>query len=848
MDAVLDQADTDLRFIERVWRIVTSVLAYVGIPIIAQAIDPIISVSSANHLSYAITHMQTVATHLSSANYVVPYTLNAMVMLLWLVWIWAILSSIVAISYRALGKEMSPRVHRATKLGAVLVFVAWQGLAGHSASVQHSASANASQTQTPQTQLVVNATPAHTVTVTPGADLWDLETAANPGVSNSEVANLVDEAAALNHLSNPSLLFPGEEVIIATETAVPSTTTPIASIPLSSPQTPVSPATSISLDAPTTGAPAINLDAVHVGGGQQITDSVGSHTQSNAVEEAIMAAFLLSAAAFGFRQLQRSKFVRRPKGKIAPVSEGIQRLILEQDKVAPLYNDMRNAIRLITALGTPRIEAVYVSDTTIEIQIAGTTRHMQNLEEIEVLDDKTVGVSRPVPSVMLDDVAPPYGALLYVGMEADGEHLFINTSGQGVIGLENAPSDLWNALFTQYTWLEWLRYTQPAWYSPSETIDITRLQGAIDGFEFNLTTEDELLNLVVGQFQDVSRMQAEGIVGSVVAGRVDAGVYMTHAIFAKEQLSDSTLNTLETIVGKSDLMAIFVNQQAGTRWIYDDGVLTITDNKGDSRHVKAVTMPESSLIEQVAYIVEQMDMYVDNPLTVKVLNRPGLVDAPYIRLCAPTPYVVGAEHMSPLATRITTVLATSQEPYRERELAMTLLPGLTETSKAFQEALGEIKNVFGSLLIDTPDGLILSSDIGTDIGRVINAKNINNVRELLQAVPFGDLVGVWPYAYMYSEMISATLIDLLVNTGVQQTKKGVVRTAEVLYGMLTELFGHTDRIEYLKTAIVLATQGSDSAFKYWLNWSKPQKSLGDMHSPGDTDILEEVNDLIGTSK
>lgn len=85
-------------------RIVVSVLLYIGIPIIAQVIDPIISVSSINHLSYVVTHIQTITARLSSANYTASYTLNAMVILLWMVWIWAILSSVASISSRVLGR------------------------------------------------------------------------------------------------------------------------------------------------------------------------------------------------------------------------------------------------------------------------------------------------------------------------------------------------------------------------------------------------------------------------------------------------------------------------------------------------------------------------------------------------------------------------------------------------------------------------------------------------------------------------------------------------------------------------------------------------------------------------
>lgn len=91
---------------ERARRIVVSVLLYIGIPIIAQAIDPIISVSSIGHLSYTVTHIQTIMARLSSANYTASYTLNAMVMSLWLVWIWAVLSSVVSISSRVLGRSI----------------------------------------------------------------------------------------------------------------------------------------------------------------------------------------------------------------------------------------------------------------------------------------------------------------------------------------------------------------------------------------------------------------------------------------------------------------------------------------------------------------------------------------------------------------------------------------------------------------------------------------------------------------------------------------------------------------------------------------------------------------------
>ncbi len=837
---------------------------YIGIPILAQAIDPIWTNQSLHSVHTTLTRLPQVWNNFINGTNMTPDVINLMVMVLWIFWIYLILSTLISLFYIARHKTVTPRMKQMTRLASLIIFLVWQGVAaGHGAAptVHHSSSPTSGGSPSISIQLSSASTPVSqgsftlpstnfqapstttttTYTVQPGDSVWSIAAHQLPGNPSPEaIAAHVEAIATLNNLSNPSLISVGQQLQLpgtAVETPAP---VQFASLDV--------PLPSLSIPSPTVATAGDMTVAPH-----------STSQQSNVLDEAaaVLASMLLVGASVQAikkrRSLQRK---RRPAGTTLALPTDLAMLV-EYSDAEKLYLDVTNTLRLLTGMGAPGIVGMWVSKHAIEIEFADASSMAQlDTQFFETVDQATVSIARPVPTVTVTSNGNPYGMLVYVGVDKDGDAYFCNLGRQGVLGIPNAPVDFWRSILVQFGWNEWLRTTyvhaygaDDFSYDPSAFADSVRPFVSTDPMEFasHLHSESELLQLVSDEIRSINSLRASHEVAdaSASATRLDSDTFSTSIVITNRELSEYVARSLVEQLGNSDTMTVLTangNLPASHTWQYDAGALMIVDHRGETRAIRSALMSESQLIKHVAFMLEG-EQFIPNTLKLADLQRPGVGDAPMLKVCVPgQPYVSGIDSpLSPLAVRMVTILCFASAPISLDEMALTLGGGLTVATATFMDAWTEVVKACGEW-ITASDGLVLlSSDFGTDLGILTTATQFGPIETLLEAPPFGEWAYQWIWAAQRVDAITSRLLDTYITTALNiLTKQNDIGMATAFYNLLVSVFGTSDRLELLRMALVKVSDPSQAR--------QLLIDLGEQHAADDTTfdsrILAEAERLL----
>ncbi len=823
-------------------------LIYIGMPLIAQRADPIIGVSSADHVSYALTHFNTVVENFSNGVMLKSYLLNIMVIMVWLFWIWAVLSALVAVGFQLTHKTITPSTKRWIKVGAFTVFLVWQSFGHTGAVAKNVANASGAVTTTPIVQTMRNtsaSTPTTTTTVTRGESLWGIEAQQNPTATPQQIANLVNETATVNGIVNPSVIHDGQVIQVAD---LGGTATPMPTINVNAPSVPTS-APVINISAPATGAVApIVVDALHVGGNASTPASSGA--TSTIAMELLAMGILAGASAFAFKKFRGRQMVKRPKGMVpvAPepsVFDGLFSLSESEE----LYVDVRSALAIATALGAPRIDTVLVGKGEIVAHLETTPAPIpDSLAEYVRQEGNTLRFVRPLPTADLDSNGLPYGGLIYLGANTAGEHTFVNIAGRGIVGLPNATDEMWRAIFAQFGWTEWLRTNNTFFYRsrdefevPSDLLGEQSVVSGLSDFTSDIANESELRGIVNQSLASANELQRHGTRASLTNARMEADTYGMDVILAKTEISEPALSGLVSQVGRTETLVMLVAQNAPETWTIDaDGLLCVPVNGGQMR-IHPVTMSVATMLQHVAYM-STASAYVANTLDIRTLASNA---QPMIQYFGDELGLHPA--LSPLANRIALVLGIHRQ-VGVRELALASLPGLSASEDAFARALAEVQNHLGSAITVANGTVALDAGVGTDLGLLCATTSLREVANLFTGLPMASLRQQWSFAALYGEHLDAMLVDRFVDIAISATYRSP-NASLAIYRLLTALFGSTDRIELIKVAVAKASSGVGAAMQEWNKVAAKRQ----MESPVTTDssfesqVLDELQELLGAS-
>ena len=848
---------------------ILALLIYVGMPVVAQAIDPIFTNTAIGRVHYDLTHLGTVWTNFLSGVNVTHYAMNVMVMVIWIFWIYAILSSMLTLIYIARHKEMTSRARHMTKLAALIIFLVWQGAASsgagaagthnaatstptRTAPVVQLASATISVSQTgvnlPAMQVAAPTQTATTVTVNHGDTLWGIAEATliqqGHPATNQEISSMVDSIASLNRLTDPGLIYAGQVLNMpgtATSSLVPTVALGSLAVP---PPTVTLDGTSSAVRTPT-----------------EMVATPTHHAQDLVVFEALEFALLSGAALMSLRKIKAQQATRRGRNRIPqPVTD--LGFFVALNQTAALYEDVLNTLKLLMSIGAPRIGGMWVGKESIDIELDDVNAALDTQNLLSRTDERTLTISRPVPEVTLEVKGNPYGMLMYVGQDSDGEAYLANLGSRGVLGIENAPFEVWRGLLTQFGWVEWLSNTmcyalRPDDFKlPSDLIDDTIKDLIPDNaveFALELADEQALLKLAFDKIAFLNHLRRGVVDGSAAAVRLDTESYSTSMVFSLSPLSDDGLYRLTQEVGRSDSLTVLVAQPTSLQsnsWKYEGGQLLITDSRGTERSIRPVSVSEGQMLRQASFLAAQYQM-VPNTTTMASLRRPGSTDAPLIRVCTALPYVTGIPQLSPLAIRIAMVMAFSNDALTLDEIAMTVAPGMSVNDSAFIAAWGEIE-LYLAPYIERSDGrtLVLSSEVGTDIGRLFSTGDLDVVKSLLTDLPFGTLSYNWLFAAQRVDAISARMIDAYVDAGKAAiSQHGRIDVASELLAVLSSVFGQTDRIGLLELAIMAYSTSPEEANAHWESRGQQRAAeyqFGD-NPLYDVDITDEAASILASA-
>ncbi|MHB1903536.1 MAG: hypothetical protein ACYCTG_05470 [Ferrimicrobium sp.] len=826
-------------------------VVYLGIPVIAERIDPIIKVSSAQHLGYALTHFDTVITNFTNGTMLSIYLINLMVIVLWLFWIWAVLSALVAIGFRLTNHTMTPKTKRWLKVASVATFLIWQSF-GHSGAIAKNVSAANPVTRgTPIVQVMQNTSntqPTTSVTVAPGQDLWGIEQAANPGATPAQIQSLVNETATVNHIQNPDTIFPGEHIQVADLNA-PATPSAPEAITLDAPVVPSAP---ITLNAPTTGVEApIVLDGIHVN-----APSHSSSSSSASLAEGLLAMGLLAGASvLAVKRFRKRQMVKRPKGMVpvAPDPEIFDELVTLRD-AEDLYTDTLAALSILTSLGAPRLDSVAVGAGELVAYLETTPNAIPDALTPYVRFDaetKTMHFARPLPEVAIDGNGLPYGGLIYLGVETSQKaHVFVNAAGRGVVGIPNANDDIWRAIYAQFAWTDWLRSNGTFFYRSRQEFELpcdqlNESQSAIAGlvdFTSDIANESELRSVVARALTEATNLQTHGTRSSLTNARMEAGVYGMDVILAKTPISETSLSHLVESIGRTDSMVMLVAQEAPEVWRLDaNGLLSVPSHTGAPLNIRPASMNIATMMQHVAYLTSEA-AYVSNNLSVSTLASNA---QPLIQYLGDE---IGLHPtLSPLANRIALVLGLRRE-LSLRDLALASLPGLNASNEAFTRAMDEVTSHLGSGISITNGIVRLDSSIGSDVGLLLATRSLKDVAQLFVSRALATLRDEWGFAALYGERLDALLTDHFVNIALSAARR-TPDGAMAIYTLLQAVMGSTDRVELIKVAVAKAKAGNDAAMATWSEVAtmRQRETHADLNSDFNPQILDELQALLGAS-
>jgi hypothetical protein len=839
--------------------LVLVLIGYLGIPIIAERIDPIIKVSSAQHLGFALTHFDTLVTNFTNGTMVATYLINLMVIILWLFWIWAVLSGLVAIGFRVTHHTMTPTTKRWIRVASVATFLIWQSF-GHSGAIAKNVGAAHPVTQaTPIVMTMQNtasSTPTASVTVKPGQSLWQIEENLNPNLNQSQIQSLVNETATVNNIADPSTIFPGEHIQAAVANAPTPAVAPVvtpATINLDAPSVPNAP---ITLSAPTTGAEAespIVLDALHT----SAPATSGSSSSTASMAEGLIAMGLLAGASvLAVKRFRKRQMVKRPKGMVpvAPNPETFDELFTLSDAQA-LYADALASLSILASLGSPRVDSVAVGIGEVVAYLESVPNAIPALLTPYVRydgDTQTMHFARPLPNVAIEgDAGLPYGGLIYLGVETSQKaHLFVNAAGRGVVGLPNATDDMWRAIYAQFAWTDWLRTNSTFFYRSRSEFEVpvdylNESQSVIPGiadFTSDIANETELRSIVSRALAEAASIQTHGTRSTLTNARMEAGVYGMDTILAKTTISDPVLAQIISSVGRTDSLMMLVAQDAPEVWRLDaDGMLNVPSHSGTTMRIRPATMDHATMMQHVAYLTTEA-AYVSNNLTVASLASTAQPQIHYLG------NDLGLHpQLSPLANRIALVLGLRRE-IAIRDLALVALPGLNAGGEAFTRALDEVRAHLGTHITVSNGMVTLDSSVGTDIGLLLSTRSLQDVARLFESKALVTLRDNWGFATINAERIDALLIDHFVNIALgaaQRSPDG----AMAIHDLLVAIMGSTDRIELIRVAVAKAKAGTDAAMAAWsqVATARQTDASADEQLSFNINILDELADLLGAN-
>lgn len=648
---------------QRIARWLGILVPAVAPPFLAAALEPP-GASYTTEVAYIVGHLPHVAHELASpgtpisvALPIVEAAAASVILLVWIYWLLGIVVGLVAMLRPNRDKPRSSRLFAS----AAMILALWQAsgvLATRSAGPMPA---------TGQVQLAASHTaaprPRHTVTVTPGADLWGIAAQLlGPGASNTDVANLVDQIAQLNGLEDPNLVYPGQVLVVPTSSTSTNATVPVVTLrptsaPSSDPTTleapplptkPSVPETAFTLELRT---PSPQRGPVAVPWG-----AIGA-----------LGTALLGAGAWFQRRRQRTH------GHVVELGEDAEAWVsLGVEAARHLFNHTEAALAALAASGAPRLELLEVAeDGTVRVELAepATLTEPWHPAGERAWSAKLHGaVVDPLA------LAATYGGVRLVGFDRERSVWVFVDCARGVRTIDGAGAEFWRAMAAQALWAPWA-------------------EGAVglatEALELPVTTlsRDELLDVVEEQIAALDDARRRS--GRLEARQARLAAGLVPLVIVAPVLDDVTREHLHARIGQEDVIGVLTSGAGG--WVVHEGTLHL-DTPSGRRSLEPISLASSEALRTAALsaaleraeLVELSRAGIERLLTSR---RSGSLIVEITHELGVLRVDGAALELSATAVRVATALALCVDTLDERTLAVAT--GLVKSQVA--AALDELE-------------------------------------------------------------------------------------------------------------------------------------------------------------
>jgi hypothetical protein len=264
-------------------------------------------------------------------------------------------------------------------------------------------------------------------------------------------------------------------------------------------------------------------------------------------------------------------------------------------------------------------------------------------------------------------------------------------------------------------------------------------------------------------------------------------------------------------------------------WAYDREAdrLIIDDPVIGHLEVVPPRMSEAHALVQAAWLEATTNAgfvpYSSDEVVELLHNRRGTRSGFMVKLCNPSPVVCGPDgsilELSPLATRLATVLACAMQPVTLDYLALAVgIPSLSDP--VFWRAHDEIQNAVGDAwVLGEGETVSFDASVALDLAQILDENGRLLLGKLRELVEHGTILGIeagrWiPWGRTTADVLRSAVVDMVVTATLGSWRRsGDTALLVNVRSMLEYWYGTDSATALLEVAEVASREGRDAALR-----------------------------------